>query len=1006
MASAAANAAFELASVLESASSLGASDAQDVAASLSLIMDVKVASDMWSTNTSATSAAAEGITAAVNQLARAAAAGAEAGFDTAGNVSAATELLVTSKNFNMSIDVRSDPAELARTPFACDSVAGEPALVALPAVAVEDAEGFNSSLPVTAVLFTTPVNLHPAPQARRRTLSASASETTSPSTVNSTVSPTVSFSLTQQTRVLKVRNASSNINVSLPFVPSPSACLGQPIDAKSAAACTTTVECRWWDELDQRWSTEGCTTVLAARTVACVCDHLTEFVAFEFPTSVEELIATLLDAISMQTLSERALQCALEPRRTWRTVPVLYWCTFALLSLFILLLTNAVVKDRAEVRMTAALLRGKKKSAGSAQLPHLDSTVRLKTMARIQTGSMARLKTMGRIRIGSMARLKTMGRIQTGTPALSASPPPSPPLSSAATISNAVALDGAGSGSSDNQADRPRILGSILSDSPVLTFSDTSCLPDEVSTMHDVAVVDISDAISDNSTLAQLAATVKAPKDFNSTTLDVESIGSEPTTNACAPAGISTKLDEDEKLATQAAHDYRKVTVSSSSLVRGRWKKGLHGTQANIVASRWNKDVDRVWKRVCLACMSSHSLCSGICYRGAGNFTRAQTVMVLVNSFAFELVLLCIFYEEDEPREDGEALITINLIAIGVGATYCALIVIPVMLIFVWLFEPMIFVRLGRWAFRTMFCWPCFLRQRFCLQEAPCSIRHRRMKVHPNPRHHRKAKAPEVKSTERIQTTPFAPADDTKTPSAVAHSPNDHGVSPERQFAYTSLHDVMLKASLTHSWKRRDWPSIRKILFGWVGNFICFGLMIFLFSLYMCELFEPPPFGVSSDSNTTNATETGLEEEQDEPAGDTDELLIAWALSCFQRFVRTQHIAHHIAQPSCHTQQLHFGRCAHGRSWPSLPLSYDSLRAIVSEVCRCMQAAHPTLSCHTLVPSPWQILHEPIMILASKGLPILFASAFCANCCGETIVALIELVVMGIVACIKEIRGS
>jgi len=960
MASAAANAAFELASVLESASSLGASDAQDVAASLSLIMDVKVASDMWSTTTSATSAAAEGITAAVNQLARAAAAGAEAGFDTAGNVSAATELLVTSKNFNMSIDVRSDPAELARTPFACDSVAGEPALVALPAVAVEDAEGFNSSLPVTAVLFTTSVNLHPAPQARRRTLSASASETTSPSTVNNTVSPTVSFSLTQQTRVLKVRNASSNINVSLPFVPSPSACLGQPIDAKSAAACTTTVECRWWDELDQRWSTEGCTTVLAARTVACVCDHLTEFVAFEFPTSVEELIATLLDAISMQTLSERALQCALEPRRTWRTVPVLYWCTFALLSLFILLLTNAVVKDRAEVRMTAALLRGKKKSAGSAQLPHLGSTVRLKTMGRIQTGStvrlktmgriqtgsmarlktmgriqtgsMARLKTMGRIQIGSMARLKTMGIIQTGTPALSASPPPSPPLSSAATISNAVALDGAGSGSSDNQADRPRILGSILSDSPVLTFSDTSCLPDEVSTMHDVAVVDISD----NSTLAQLAATVKAPKDFNSTTLDVESIGSKPPTNACAPAGISTKLDEDEKSATQAAHDYRKVTVSSSSLVRGRWKKGLHGTQANIVASRWNKDVDRVWKRVCLACMSSHSLCSGICYRGAGNFTRAQTVMVLVNSFAFELVLLCIFYEEEEPREDGEALITINLIAIVVGATYCALIVIPVMLIFVWLFEPMIFVRLGRWAFRTMFCWPCFLRQRFCLQEAPCSIRHRRMKVHPNPRHHRKAKAPEVKSTERIQTTPFAPADDTKTPSAVAHSPNDHGVSPERQFAYTSLHDVMLKASLTHSWKRRDWPSIRKILFGWVGNFICFGLMIFLFSLYMCELFEPPPFGVSSDSNTTNATEAGLQEEQDEPAGDTDELLIAWALSCFQRF----------------------------------------------------------------------ILHEPIMILASKGLPILFASAFCANCCGETIVALIELVVMGIVACIKEIRGS
>jgi len=523
MASAAANAAFELATILESASSVGASDAQDVAASLSLIMDVKVASDMRSTTSSATNAA-EGITAAVNQLARAAAAGAEAGFRTEGNGSAATVVVVTSKNLNMSIDVRSNPSELSRTPFACDSIAGESALVSLPAVAVEDAEGFNSSLPVAAVLFTTPVNLHLAPQARRRTLSALTSETTSSSAVNTTaVSPTVSFSLTQQSRILQVQNASSTINVSLPFVPSPSVCLGRPTDAESAAACAMTVECRWWNEYDQQWSTQGCTTVQSTRTVACACDHLTEFIAFEFPTSIDELIATLLDAISMQTLSQRAMQCALEPGRTWRTVPVLYGCTFGLLILFSLLMTNAVIQDRAEVRLAVALLSGKKKSAvRRLQLGRMRES--------IQHGIQMRRVTAGRRIWTRVNKLKTVkravGRTQTDAPAPSASPPPSPPaLSSVPTMSDAVGLDGAGgSGSSYNQADGPN-LGSVLSGTTIEAFSVPSGQPDEPRTMNDISVVDLPDTAdtprgdttaTDGSTPAlQSAATVTLPKDFN-----------------------------------------------------------------------------------------------------------------------------------------------------------------------------------------------------------------------------------------------------------------------------------------------------------------------------------------------------------------------------------------------------------------------------------------------------------------------------------------------------------
>jgi len=89
-----------------------------------------------------------------------------------------------------------------------------------------------------------------------------------------------------------------------------------------------------------------------------------------------------------------------------------------------------------------------------------------------------------------------------------------------------------------------------------------------------------------------------------------------------------------------------------------------------------------------------------------------------------------------------------------------------------------------------------------------------------------------------------------------------------RQFAYTSLNEVLLKASLTHSWDRRDWPAVGKILFGWGGNLFAFYAMLLLFNLYGCELFEPRE---PADGKP--------------PAGNTDELIIAWVLSAFQRFV-------------------------------------------------------------------------------------------------------------------------
>jgi len=138
-----------------------------------------------------------------------------------------------------------------------------------------------------------------------------------------------------------------------------------------------------------------------------------------------------------------------------------------------------------------------------------------------------------------------------------------------------------------------------------------------------------------------------------------------------------------------------------------------------------------------------------------------------------------------------------------------------------------------------------------------------------------------------------------------------------RTFSYESLNEVLLKASLTQSWARQDWAAVQKIIFGWTANLALFAIMGLTFNLYGCELFEP------------------RDDPAAPPAGNTDELIIAWILSAFQRFV----------------------------------------------------------------------LHEPTLILAAKGLPILFASSFCANCCGESIVNLLSIFFTGVMACLAEIKG-
>ena len=94
-----------------------------------------------------------------------------------------------------------------------------------------------------------------------------------------------------------------------------------PTRAAEAATCSAVVECQFWNASEDAWSTAGCTTTLAPDgTVGCVCNHLTEFIAVEFPTSTDDLMVALLASVGMNSLSTRAIECALNPSRSWRTV--------------------------------------------------------------------------------------------------------------------------------------------------------------------------------------------------------------------------------------------------------------------------------------------------------------------------------------------------------------------------------------------------------------------------------------------------------------------------------------------------------------------------------------------------------------------------------------------------------------------------------------------------------------------------------------------------------------
>ena len=450
LAAAAGAAASELAAVLATVQQLDTVAAQAVTSGLSSLYGLMAASD----GSPSSASAGEQISAAVEQMARAATAAATAAALASANVSIsgiAEPVVLSSANLNMTINVRS-PRALAAEPISCDSGTGVAAAVAVPADLIGGIPGLDPSVPVAAVLHTSRVNLHGGlggsgaaerrRQRRRRRLTSESMSPGHPAGNGTAAGPTISIKISQQGMELVVKDAATPIIISLAYQ-SPAAaagrlpCVGRPDSLSDAArACATTVECRFWNETEDNWSTYGCATTMGADgSVGCSCTHLTEFIAFEFPTTVEELREVALGAVAFVSLESSAFECALDPARSWRTVRPIWYCLIGLVAMLTAMLAYGVRNDRRETYNTLLLLAGKKQQEQRLILSPMRRRAKdMRTMMLAVAGK--RQQQQPRSVRSLLPQMKIVGYLRAMPPqtpfalpasATNASPPPSPP---------------------------------------------------------------------------------------------------------------------------------------------------------------------------------------------------------------------------------------------------------------------------------------------------------------------------------------------------------------------------------------------------------------------------------------------------------------------------------------------------------------------------------------------------------------------------------------------------
>ena len=767
LAAATATAATELGAVLATMQQLDAWSAQAVTNGISSLLELMAASD----GSPSSAGAAKSIGTAVDQLARAATVGvlAAAPYDVISNGSygIAEPLVLSSPNLNMSINLRNASA-LPTMPIVCDASTGVAASVTMPADLIGGIPGMDASQPVVAVLYISRVNLHGglvghgAAERLRRSLRrrlTSESVPTGPSLCSDTCTfasdaecddggtgaeyfldctygtdcedcgpraasggggdldgnvgngmaagPSISFKLMQQGIELVVEDLAMPINISLAYqslaaVRGRPPCVGAPDPSSDAArACATTVECRFWNETNSSWSTDGCMTTMDDEgSIGCSCLHLTEFIAFEFPTTVEQLRETALSAVAFNRLESRALECAIDPARSWRTVRPIWDCFIGLMTMLIVTLIYAVRNDRREAHKTLALLAGQKQQQQQQRAEAWSARPLLSQMCRRLFSQMCRrlLPKMSSSRVMPVQIL--VHHTYAARPSsANASPPPLRPAGDVAMLTTA------------------------MDDVTTQTTTFTR-------TMEEVRE-EVREARRAAAEATFINSRIPIQPFTHSHTSIQEQGQTEGSSGGERGGGDSLSVLEGpdavfDAIPSSTGARNTRTTIDEShaaTAIQRRWKRAQakqHAhLQVEVITKRWHQDVNAMWKRVCIACTANHSLCAGFLTRGVAGFTRAQTMMMLFNGFAFELVMLSLFYESPPtpavdnitglPMEEAGPAVVINPVAIVTGATVAAIICIPMGLIFGWVFDPIILVNVGKNLLWLILCWPYWL---------------------------------------------------------------------------------------------------------------------------------------------------------------------------------------------------------------------------------------------------------------------------------------------------------
>ena len=199
-----------------------------------------------------------------------------------------------------------------------------------------------------------------------------------------------------------------------------------------------------------------------------------------------------------------------------------------------------------------------------------------------------------------------------------------------------------------------------------------------------------------------------------------------------------------------------------------------------------------------------------------------------------------------------------------------------------------------------------------------------------------------------------------RRPTVSSSAPSQTRLATEpRTFSYASLSEGLLKASLTYNWKMKNWANVRKILLGWSLSFTLFGAMCFTIFLYGCQLFEPYIYegeggGESGRRLTQKRIRAGDESSED------------------------------------NNQDQGEDGGAGGRTITLVRQAGNADALIFAWLLSCFQRF---------------VLFEPTLILANKGLPMLFASAYCATCCGEAIVESLSLLFLILTELAKSMRS-